>query len=881
MFERELLEKIKETIKHQKYNYQTYYDLYAIAHENLEADEIEVTKYLKWLSERIEWVFQNEKLSDEEVSKLYELHKRVLLAGAKNDFEMYLLYVEWDRDVKKSFYPPRRKALKPVVDALQELHDTNLELLCISLPPGVGKLLADDTPIMTRNGWKNHGDLVVGDEVIGIDGEFKKVERVFPKNVANYEVTFTNGDKIKCHANHEWFVYNTHKTRYDLLSTKEMLEQGIDSGEPNKRGHRYNFKLPEHGYMKGTYQELPLDPYLFGVWLGDGCTNKGDVTICNTDNVILNEFMEKGYGLRCFFIQVGCTRYTLDRLRDDLHKMGMCYTHRTVEKYVPMEYLIADKNQRLELLAGLIDTDGTLNRGNRYFISTTNESIRDAVCTLVSSFNWRYSLKVDEPKLSSSNIQGKKPIYTISFHPDLFIPCRVSRKRMSKPALRRRVSIASIKPIEPVQGNCIQVEGGIYLAGKSMLPTHNSTLATFYLTWIAGKYPNEPSLIGSHSNSFIRGMYDECLRIIQGNGEYLWGDVFPGIRIANTNAKECRIDLDRKQRFETLEFTSIGSGNAGLYRASRLLYCDDLVSGLEVALSEERLQKLWDTYTTDLRQRMIGDHCKQIMIATRWSVRDPIGRLYSMYGTSGKAKFLSYPAVDTDDESNFAYPYGVGFSTQFYHEQREIMDEVSWRALYMNEPIERSGLLYPREELRRYFDLPDRDPDAVFAVCDTKDRGKDYCVMPIIYQYGADFYVEDIICDNNTPEIVEPRLANALMSHKVKIAQFESNSAGGRIAKEVQDMLKLKGGMTKITTKFSSANKETRIISSSGIVKERFLFKDDSNISKEYKTALDFLCSYTMAGRNAHDDVPDAIAMSANFAETMNLAKVEVFKRPF
>jgi len=87
-----------------------------------------------------------------------------------------------------------------------------------------------------------------------------------------------------------------------------------------------------------------------------------------------------------------------------------------------------------------------------------------------------------------------------------------------------------------------------------------TTLAIFYLTWLGGKIPNEPMLTGSHSNSFVRGVYDECLRIMDENGDYLWHDVFPNVKVSNTNAKDCRIDLDKRQRFETLEFTSIGTG---------------------------------------------------------------------------------------------------------------------------------------------------------------------------------------------------------------------------------------------------------------------------------------------------------------------------------
>lgn len=421
------------------------------------------------------------------------------------------------------------------------------------------------------------------------------------------------------------------------------------------------------------------------------------------------------------------------------------------------------------------------------------------------------------------------------------------------------------------------------LLAVSMPPgSGKTTLAIFYLTWLGGRIPNEPMLTGSHSNSFVRGVYDECLRIMDENGDYLWHDVFPDIKVSSTNAKDCRIDLDKRQRFETLEFTSIGTGNAGLYRAATLLYCDDLVSGIEVALSKERLDKLWETYTTDLRQRKIGDHCKELHIATRWSVHDVIGRLEREYIDSDRAKFIVIPALDENDESNFDYAYGVGFSTSFYREQRNIMDEISWKALYMNQPIERDGILYQKDELRRYFDLPDGEPDAIIAVCDTKDRGSDYCCMPIAYQYGQNFFIEDILCDNGKPEIVDARLVEILLKHKVKLARFESNSAGGRVAQAVQAQVKKKGGITHITTKFTIANKDTKIIVNSPYVKEHFLFKDDTAFpNKDYKRAMDMLCSYTMMGKNKHDDVPDAFSQLSEFIQSMQSGTVEVFKRPW
>lgn len=426
-------------------------------------------------------------------------------------------------------------------------------------------------------------------------------------------------------------------------------------------------------------------------------------------------------------------------------------------------------------------------------------------------------------------------------------------------------------------------EGKLDVLAISMPPgSGKTTIAIFFLTWLAGKQPDKPMLTGSHSNSFLRGVYDECLRIMSKEGEYLWHDVFPNFDVERTNAADLAIDIGTPKRFATLQFTSVGSGNAGKVRAEGLLYCDDLVSGIEQALSKERLDKLWELYTTDLRQRKIGD-CVELLIGTRWSVHDVIGRLEVKYADSDRAKFIVMPALDENDESNFNYINGVGFTTEFYHDMRDTMDDASWRALYMNQPIEREGLLYAEEELRRYFELPDREPDGVISICDTKDRGTDYAFMPVAYIYGNDYYIEDCVCDNGLPNVVEPRIVNCLLKNKVQMSRFEHNNAGGRVAKDVQEAVRNAGGITKITTKFTTSNKETKIILNSAWVKEHCLFKDKSMYKKkeDYGRMIDMLCSYTMAGKNKHDDIPDGFAMLSEYAQSLTGNKVEIFQRFF
>ena len=421
------------------------------------------------------------------------------------------------------------------------------------------------------------------------------------------------------------------------------------------------------------------------------------------------------------------------------------------------------------------------------------------------------------------------------------------------------------------------------ILGISMPPgTGKSTIAIFFLCWMAGRSPDKPILGGSHSNSFLRGVYDECLRVMEKGGEYLWHDVFPGVRICGTNAKDMRIDLGEPKRFQTIELSSVGSNNAGKVRCEQLLYVDDLVSGIEQAMSRERLDKLWEQFTTDLLQRRIGN-CKTLIIATRWSVHDPLGRLEQANEDNPRAEFIRLPALNENDESNFDYENSVGFTTNFYRQQREIMDDVSWKAIYQQECIERFGLVYESSRLRRYFKLPDIEPDAIIAVCDTKEQGNDYCVMPVAYQYGRDYYIDTIICDNGKVDVIEHRIAQTLVDLGVQRCRIESNRGGTLFAQEVEKLVAEKGGNTSITTKWTQTNKETRIETASAIVVNRFLFKDESLYAKdkEYRTAMDMMCSYSSVGKSKHDDVPDAMAMMVDFINSFNANKVSVVRRPF
>lgn len=416
----------------------------------------------------------------------------------------------------------------------------------------------------------------------------------------------------------------------------------------------------------------------------------------------------------------------------------------------------------------------------------------------------------------------------------------------------------------------------------SMPPgTGKTTLGEFFISFVMGHYPNTPNLMSSHSGFMTRMFYDAVLNIITSN-EYCWSDVFPDVIFEGNNAKEETINLGRWQPFKTLTCRPIRGSLTGVTRCEGFLYVDDLVSGIEEALSIDRLDKLYGEYTTDLKSRK-KKKAKEIHIATRWSVHDVIGRLERMYEGNPRAEFIAVPDIDPKTgKSNFDYDYDVGFDEKYFHDMEMSMDDVSYRCLYKSDPIEREGILYHPTELQRYLGgLPDRETDSILAICDTKDTGTDYNFLGVFYQYGDRYYLEDLVFKNIDPGTLDELNSDMLVKHHVQQAQFESNKEGSRTANEVERLVREKGGRCHITKKYTTQNKETKIIVNSSWVKEHVIFKDITEYEpkSDYGVMMSFLCSYTQLGKNKHDDAPDALAMFAQFVDALLGGEGQVMKR--
>jgi hypothetical protein len=416
-----------------------------------------------------------------------------------------------------------------------------------------------------------------------------------------------------------------------------------------------------------------------------------------------------------------------------------------------------------------------------------------------------------------------------------------------------------------------------------------TTVEKMFHALVAGWFPRDFSLFYSHSGDITRMYYDGVYDIVTNTEEYTWNEIFPDLSVTSTNAKMEQFNVGKYKSFPSVQCTSVGSKNAGKVRASKFLLVDDMIGGIEEAMNPIILDKLWDKYAVDARQRKIqdtdGKNCKEIHIATRWSVHDVIGRIQNMYENNPRVKVIAVPDVDpVTGESNFEYEFS-GFTKEFFEDQQLLMDDISYRCLYKQEPIEREGLLFPEDKIRRYLNLPHGEPEIVTGQCDTKGKGTDYFVLPVLQKYGEDYYCVDCVCDNTADyEMQYENAANVLANNKVQECEFERNAGGDRVAMEVNKRVEKKGWICNITDTPTETNKEARIFQCSNWILQHVIFKDPSlyKPNEPYGVMMSLLKRYSVSGKKQLDDVPDVFS---NFALRVtngnNVAKVEAAVNPF
>ena len=444
--------------------------------------------------------------------------------------------------------------------------------------------------------------------------------------------------------------------------------------------------------------------------------------------------------------------------------------------------------------------------------------------------------------------------------------------------------------------------------GLSMPPrVGKSTLAIQFLTWLMCKRPNSHSAMGGHSGILAKGFYKEVLNFIS-TEEYAFADMYnymhpdSKVMIRDKSADEFTITLDKPDRFATLTCRGIDGTWTGAVDVSNggLLYVDDLVRDREHSLSAIRMENTYQEYLNKMVDRCnMGS--KQLMIGTLWNVYDPLERLRQQYEGQEGYRFTRIPALNENDESNFQYTIN-GFSTEYYREMREKLNDAEWQAKYQQRPYVREGLLFQSDDLR-YFNgiLPDGD-HRIVAVVDVAWGGGDSLSMPIGAEYdNGDVYIFAWVFNKGTKEVTLPLVTGSIIANDIRQIRFEGNTGGDLYSQYVDEKLreqKYKCSCSSRKAPSTMAKKE-KIIAYSDDIKRKFIFLTDQRPTQaekeqdaltgvvryvrndEYQSAMDELCTYSTLGKNEHDDAPDGLTQLEMFIEGDGVATVEAVVNPF
>lgn len=408
-----------------------------------------------------------------------------------------------------------------------------------------------------------------------------------------------------------------------------------------------------------------------------------------------------------------------------------------------------------------------------------------------------------------------------------------------------------------------------------------------FVNMLSGKFPDRSTLMEGTGDDLVKSFYNGCLEYLTVPNEYLFYDVFPDARLIQTNADSKTINLKSKSRFPTIMCRSIDARQVGLSEATNVLYLDDCVEGREEAKNRQRLDDKWEVISGDIMGRAI-EGTPMVFTGTRYSLYDPIGRVQEHAQREGwDWRAIEIPALDlVTDESNYEYEREGKkvFTTAYFREQRELLSAEQFESEFQQQPFEAKGLLFNKDELNYFFDLPkDRDPDTIIAVGDTAESGSDSTSMPVAMIYGNAVYIVDVVFDDSPAEVTKPECAKCLIENKVASAVFESNNAGQYYARDVDQIIRDRGYSVGIRTKRTISNKQTRIEFASDNIKKNFYFKHPSTYKRgsQYWNFMKEVTTYTRSGKVPHDDAPDSLSLLENEIRMLSGGKVEVFKRPY
>lgn len=757
-----------------------------------------------------------------------------------------------------------------------------IKKMIVQIPPQHGKEISDNQIVATTKGIKKHGDLIVGDYVFGRDGTPVKVLWVSEKTRSEYVVSFSDGAKIECHGNHEWTVYNRFRQKEETIETKHMASSTIYNGD-GKRGSRYKYQVDSNVCVMFDSRNVDLDPYVLGAWLGDGDSSCGIIHIGNNDVEIIGnstyKFKEsKGTTTRKFYSP---------ELNILLKNNGLIKN-----KHVPDMYKYNSVEVRKNVIAGLIDTDGYVyHRNGRITISNTNKRIIDDAAFILRSLGQSVVVCEFKPKVSSSGIVGKKIVYQLCFNPTMTFPTKVKRKKITKLSINKKRAIVSIERKEGLgYGNCIQVDGGIYLVGDTFIPTHNSEGSSRKLpAFMLGLNPDTKICIGSYAATIARDFNRDVQRIIDTPS---YRELFPETYLNGSNVVTMANTYLRNS--DVIEMVGhkgslrvVGRGGSLTSKTVDVSILDDVYKDYAEGNSPIVRNAAWKWYTTVVRTRLHNDS-QELIVFTRWHDDDLIGRIEKSGETvieikswddvknipAGAWVRINFEGLKTGEPTEIdprepGAALWDGRHSRAKLEGQRALDPVQFQCLYQGNPGNAEGKLY-RNPFRTYVDksewgtyvrsgnytdVADEGDDFTFSACydvyksvneawnEQKKRFE-----PILYALITDM----VFTQENTEvtAVTVPEMINRCGTQK---AWIESNNGGSGFEKVIRKKLKA------VTEPFyQGANKESRIITNSAMVNAQIIMPIgwEQRFPKIHEHLTGFLRDFPA---NAHDDPEDGL----------------------
>lgn len=769
---------------------------------------------------------------------------------------------------------------------IEAVMDPNERYLIINVPPRAGKALAVDTPIPTPDGWKSIGDIRTGDVVFGPDGSETEVLHAHaPYSAETFVVTFDDGSTIECDGRHLWSTIDKpHAATWTEHRGAGWTDdwwawRGPGKGAGGRGGGTKDStgrprtgtgattrtaseiraamaagetpRIP-NGRIEGIDVDLPIDPYVLGYWLGDGTTAEPAITVGNADLAhVVAVLGNAGIAIsqQCRDYSPTVTNVRMLGMRGAFTSIGLLGN-----KHIPDAYLRASSRQRRQLLAGIMDSDGCAS-GSEASLAQQNRALAGQVAELVASLGGKVT-HAERPAVCNGVATGAT-VY-VQRVITTFNPFQMERKaaRWEAQSVRAKMGLRGqriIKSIEPTGRStavrCLTIDhpSALYLAGRQMVPTHNTTYSGVFLpAWFLGMFPALRVIFVSYSDDYSL-QYGRAVRTILDKFGKLFG---VGVDKLAQSASDWRM----KDSFGGMLSTGVGGVLTGY--GGNLIIVDDIIKNIQEARSDtiKRMHELWFDTTLLTRLEPGGT---LILTATRWADDDLTGRLIERMKQPDydgpQWEVIALPALaepapevitDMSDDELAAWVdelgrhYGDSLnperrSAESYRRLRDGgLGQYEWSCLFQQYPSNAEGGMFPRTKWKHWNSatLPHQFVRKV-RVWDlaTTEGGGDWTVGTLMARgISGDLYVLDrrrVQCSTGDVEALVKSVAQEDGFDVMIGIELEKAGAGKTVVEHYQRVLvgyhvkpmKIEGTKEQRAVPYSNAQQAGRVWLPAGV----------------------------------------------------------------